>query len=198
MRNPEFDIIGEDEATERIIDALVKRQAELLGLYARQRQAFCWRGSEVARRVAEWKAFVARSGYAAFTIFALDGNGKGTSEARKKLEDLLPESRPPHYLLAIPDPHIERWVLLDGNALQRVFSAPPSPAPPGGGRDFYKNFLAGLAQASLKTHETDGTEYAPDITEVMDFAVAEDADRSLHLFLSSLRATLKQLIPPKA
>jgi hypothetical protein len=198
MRNPDLDIIGEDEATERIIDALVKREAECLKLFARQRLALCWGGSKVENRIAEWEAFVRRNGYASLTIFALDGNGRGTIEARARLEALLPVLRPPHCILAIPDPHIERWLLLDGHALHRVLAAPPVPAPPGMGRDFYKNRLADLAQACLSTHETDGTEYAPDIAAVMDFAAAEAADPSLRHFLTDLRAALKQLIPPKA
>ena len=51
-------------------------------------------------------------------VVATDANCKGLNERARELvvrDDLAP------MILAIPDPHIERWLLLDGAAFKAVF-----------------------------------------------------------------------------
>ena len=52
-------------------------------------------------------------------VAATDANCKGLNARTREIAD--PDPRTPPVVLAIPDPHIERWLLLDGAAFKAVF-----------------------------------------------------------------------------
>lgn len=125
-------------------------------------------------------------------IVATDANCKG---ARERAQEILPKDpgRPFPIVVAIPDPHIERWLLLDGAAFREVFGqgcdAPDSKCE----RNRYKQMLIQQIAKAGAQPPLGGIEFAADLVEAMDLDRAARADRSLDRFLSNLKQALGAL-----
>lgn len=150
---------------------------------------------------------------------AVGGHGKAAAEFRRYLRDLERQGgRPPDLIVvatdancigpnaraeefsaaapapivrAIPDPHIERWFLLDGAAFKRVFGrgceAPDSKCE----RGRYKRLLNEEIRAAGVAPSLGGMEFAEDIVRKIDIARAARADRSFARFVDALAAVFR-------
>lgn len=176
----------EDYAHRTVIGALICR-------IARERDCTIqidWRN---ARRghgqvVNEFKQYArdlrSQGGLPDFVVVGTDANCKGLVERTRQIP--VDES-PVSVVLAIPDPHIERWLLLDGAAFKAVLGhgchAPDKKCE----RDRYKELLIrSIAEAGV-TPSLGGIEFAEEIVEAMDLERAARADASLQRFLTDLR-----------
>lgn len=56
--------------------------------------------------------------YPDLIVVATDANCKGLNE---RTREIVCRDDPAPMILAIPDPHLERWLLLDGAAFKAVF-----------------------------------------------------------------------------
>ena len=152
---------------------------------------------------------------------AVGGHGKAATEFRRYLRDLERQGGPPPGLIvvatdancggpparerefsaaaapapivrAIPDPHIERWLLLDGAAFKRVFGrgceAPDSKCE----RDRYKRLLNEAIHAAGVASSLGGMEFAEDVAHEIDLARAARADRSFARFVDALDAVFRE------
>jgi hypothetical protein len=95
-------------------------------------------------------------------------------------------------IVAVPDPHIERWLSLDSAGFKSVLghgcSAPDQKCK----KDRYKRLLAeAVRDAGLKPI-FGGIEHAEDLVRGMTLSRVERADASLGHFLKDLRAQFRQ------
>jgi hypothetical protein len=89
---------------------------------------------------------------------------------------------------AIPDPHIERWMLVDPAAFQAVFGRGCTLPTIKCRKDEYKRLLRSEIRQSGVEAPLGGEEFAEDIVRAMDLDRVEVREASLRLFLRDLKA----------
>lgn len=119
-------------------------------------------------------------------VVATDANCRGLQERTREIYDGNEKYRP-FIIPAIPDPHIERWLLLDSAAFKKVLGRGCAAPDYKCERDRYKRSLIEAVRAAGVTPLLGGVEYAEDIAEAMDLM---QGDKSFSTFLSELRAKL--------
>ena len=106
-------------------------------------------------------------------VVATDANCMGLNGRAREFQGIEP---PAPLLLAIPDPHIERWLLLDGaafrTALGRGCQAPDQKCR----RDRYKQFLINAVRNAGVEPNLGGVEFAEDIVREMKLTRAGRED----------------------
>ena len=150
---------------------------------------------------------------------AVGGHGKAAAEFRRYLRDLERQGgRPPDLIVvatdancigptarerefsaaapapivrAIPDPHIERWLLLDGAAFKRVFGRGCEAPDLKCERGRYKRLLTDAIRAAGGDPILGGMEFAEDVVRAIDLARARAA-RSFARFLDALDAVFRE------
>ncbi len=184
----------EDDAHRLVIGALVKRIAEEFELEVRSE----WRNATggYAQVVGEFRRYledVRRQGNSPdLIVVATDANCKGLNERRKEVDEQAgKQDTPAQIVYAIPDPHIERWLLLDGAAFKAVFGQGCSPPDQKCERNRYKRFLAQEIRATGRSPILGGVEYAEDIVRKMNMDRSVRVDRSLNRFVEHLRSVFK-------
>ena len=184
----------EDEAHETIVGDLLRRVAAECGATLRLslRSGHGGEGQERTdlRRYAD-KA--ARDGFPPDDgiVVVLDGNCHGYADRKRVITECL-GTLEVDLVAAIPDPHVERWLLLDPAAFRQVvgrgFSAPRYKCE----RDRYKRALQqGIRDAGLRP-VLGGLEHAESIIAGMDLQRARWPDKSFGRFLSDARAFLRR------
>jgi Domain of unknown function (DUF4276) len=119
-------------------------------------------------------------------IVATDANCAGLNERVSEFQD---RDAPAPMVLAVPDPHVERWLLLDGAAFRTVFGRGCDAPDLKCSRDRYKQRLIEAIHATGVTPSLGGIEFAEDIIQHMDIDRAAQADRSFQRFVDDpLRA----------
>jgi hypothetical protein len=181
----------EDYAHQQVIGALVQKVTSEWGINAR----LDWRSAVGGhgKVITELKVFIRdleRQGSPRpeLIIVATDANCKGFNERRKEIGRL---DTPTPVLLAVPDPHIERWLLLDGAAFRTVFGRGCQAPDRKCSRELYKRKLIEEIRAAGGTPILGGIEYAEDIVHHMDLDRAARADDALQRFVEDLRNTLR-------
>lgn len=116
-------------------------------------------------------------------VLGTDGNCKGHTQRAKDFGE-LPDYIP--VVMAIPDPHIERWLLLDGAAFKAVLGQGCQAPDRKCERDRYKQILVREIRAAGIRPSLGGIEFVEEIVEQMDLERAAGADPSLKSFLDDL------------
>lgn len=119
-------------------------------------------------------------------IVGTDSNCKGLSERETEinqvtsnLEDLV--------INMIPEPHIERWLLLDSEAFKTVFGKGcPSPDQKCE-RDRYKKMLLNAIYEATRVSPLDGIERIEELVNAMNLQRVARIDRSIERLLRALR-----------
>jgi hypothetical protein len=125
-------------------------------------------------------------------LVAIDGNSQGWKERKKEITSIA-GSFTGYLVCAIPEPHIEKWYLIDSEALRKALQQPVRVDIPQKNRekDFYKRLLAkAFREAGLAG--TLPSAYACDIVRNIDFYRAGQVDRSFLGFLTELRQAYQQ------
>ncbi len=189
MRN--IALFVEDDAHEKIIGALVSKIAAEFGFSVK----FDWRNTVGGhgKVIAELKVYVRdleRQGtpWPDLIVVATDANCKGLNERSRELG---PPDAPAPLLLAIPDPHVERWLLLDGAAFKAVFGRGCQAPDRKCVRKLYKRKLIDEIHAAGGITLLGGIEYAEDIVQHMDINRAAQVDDSLQRFVEGLRSIFR-------
>jgi len=181
----------EDYAHREIVGAIVDREASAAGVTPRLDWRTSTRGfGRVAKELGRFTKTLSSSDGSLpdMLIVATDGNCVETAARRRELS--IPDLGIPT-VFAVPDPHIERWLLLDGAAFKQVLGVGCQAPDQKCDRDRYKNLLA-IAVADSGTQPLlGGLEHAGDIVKAMDLDAAARGDRSLDTFLKDLRAGLR-------
>lgn len=96
------------------------------------------------------------------------------------------------YALAIPDPHIERWLLLDSRGFKQVLGRGCAAPDRKCDRDRYKQLLDEAVRNTGVEPLLGGLEYAEDLLLTMDLDRAGRNDSSFGHLLDDLRRFLRQ------
>ena len=187
----EIALFVEDYAHQQVIGALVQRLAREHGIAVR----LDWRSSvrgygRVVQELGSYLRDLARQGGRPdLIIVATDANCSGLNERTREIGS--PDAPAP-MILAVPDPHIERWLLLDGAAFRSVFGKGCDAPDRKCGRDLYKQRLIEAIHATGITPGLGGIEFAEDIVHGMNIDRAMRADRSLQRFIDEIRNVFRQ------
>ena len=187
----EIALFGEDFAHQKVIGALVERLADECGIDVRLDWRSAVRGhGKVVQEFKRYLQDLAGQGRRSdLIVVATDANCRGWNERAREIGN--PDA-PAHMVLAVPDPHIERWLLLDGAAFKSVFGRGCDAPDRKCDRDLYKQRLAEAIHATGITPILGGIEFAEDIVRAMDVERAMRADRSLERFVDDLRAAFRR------
>lgn len=191
----EVALFVEDYAHLQIIGALVNRLAQDCGIEVLLDRRNARRGyGAVARELNDYLRDLTRQGgpLPDLIIVATDANCKGLNE---RIRELHGPDAPAPMILAVPDPHVERWLLLDGAAFRAVFGRGCDAPDLKCRRDRYKQRLIEAIFAAGVTPSLGGIEFAEDIVQHMDIDRAAQADRSFQRFVEDLRTALRGLTP---
>ena len=189
----------EDRAQERFIKALVERIAkeESIPLNLLIHDIRSARGG--SRVINEFRNFM--KGLKVDTpgidllVVAIDSNCEGYQERRKQLEKYIatPGFRD-KVVLAVPDPHIERWYIMDQRAFKSGVGINKSPELPAYkcGRHYYKQILFKVLKESNVSSVLGGAEYAERIVEkIKDVDALGKHEPGFRNFIQDLRRILK-------
>jgi len=128
--------------------------------------------------------FKGKEGLPDLLVVATDANCEGYNKRRTGLK--IDERIKNFTVSAIPDPHIERWMLLDSAAFKSVFGKRCNAPDQKSERDRYKRILFNAIQDAGITPILGGFEYADDIVMEMDLQRAGKTDASFGKFLKDL------------
>ena len=172
----EIALFVEDFAHRQVIGALVQRIAGDFNLDVRLDWRNATRGyGQVVREFSIYLRAIERQGHPSphLIIVATDANCKGWYQRIRDFGD--PVSAAP-IVHAIPDPHIERWLLLDGAAFKAVFGRGCHAPDQKCDHYRYKQRLVHAIFDAGITPNLGGLEFAEDIVQQMDIERAEQAD----------------------
>lgn len=192
----EIAVFVEDFAHEQVLKALVPRIASERDLTIR----LLWRN---ARRghgavVNELKQLLrdlqrGRGPLPDLVIAATDGNCKGFAARRSEIVSLT-DRVSLRTVCAIPDPHIERWLMLDSAAFRDALGVGCDAPDQKCERDRYKQLLRSSIRKAGITPSLGGIEFAEDIITRMDIDRSAAVDASFGHFVSDLRAIFREWI----
>ena len=190
---PEITLFCEDSFHEKFIGALLRRLGKEYGVGVAPR--FLSAQGGLSRMQQEFKVFLRdlsrqRQQLPDSIIVVADANCEGHNK-RKDLMDKSLAFYPKFQQLvsyAIPDPHIERWMLVDPKAFQTVFGRGCTLPALKCAKDEYKKLLRREIRESGIEAPLGGEEFAEDIVMAMDLGQVEVREASLGLFLKGLKA----------
>lgn len=182
----------EDFAHRQVIGPLVARVADELGtaVSIEWRNARRGHGQVVQELKLYLRDLTRQGGLPDFVLIGTDANCKGYNGRRGQLPL---DDCPVPAVVAIPDPHIERWLLLDGAACKAALGQGCQAPDHKCARDRYKQTLIRTVLDAGITPSLGGIEFAEDIVQAIDLERAARADASLKHFLDELRAALRSL-----
>ena len=176
----EIALFGEDDAHQLVIGGLVERLAADHGIPAHLN----WLSAEGGHGqvIQELRAYLRdlaqrRSPMPDLIIVVTDANCSGLNNRIRAINDAaeLVSALLPPVVHAIPDPHIERWLLLDGAAFRRAVGRGCDAPEQKCSRDLYKGLLAEAVLAAGNPPNLGGIEFAEDIVKEMDIERAKRA-----------------------
>jgi len=180
----------EDRMQEDFIASLVNRVAKEENIQIENEVRWASGGSQVKR---QFKKFLKNTKVYDFDllIVAMDGNCKGHMEKEKEITKSIPEDIKDKLICCIPDPHIERWYLLDLNALKRAIgeNIQINQLPQKCEKDYYKSIL-GNALRSVGSL-LGGPEYAERLVENLDLHILQEKDKGFKRFIDELRRKIR-------
>ena len=187
----EIALFAEDNAHRQVVGALLQRLANESGIAVRLDWRSAIRGhGRVVRELRRYLDDLAKhGGRPDLIVVATDANCSGL---RQRIRDIDTSAAVSPVVLAVPDPHIERWLLLDGAAFKAVFDKGCGAPDQKCDRGRYKHQLFEAVRATGVVPRLGGIEFAEDIVQHMDIERAARADPSLHRFVDALRATFRQ------
>lgn len=124
-------------------------------------------------------------------IVVVDANCEGYNGRKREMENSATSQAELKELIhfAIPDPHIERWMLVDPGAFTAVFGRGCTLPALKCARDEYKRLLRREIRLSGREAPLGGREFAEDVVAALDLAKAYK-EPSLRLFLQTLKQIL--------
>lgn len=118
-------------------------------------------------------------------VVATDANCKGLTERTRVITEIT-EKTPFKTICAIPDPHIERWLLLDSNAFKEVFGRGCNSPDQKCERSRYKKMLVDAIRQSGTKPSFGGIEFIEEIVKNMDLNKTARSDDSLKKLINNL------------
>lgn len=183
----------EDIAHESFIKALVEKVCQGIMIEHIVRNASGGKG----RALGELKSFLEESKDSmvdGLLIVAIDSNCHKYTEQREKVAEMVKEILAIQYALAIPNPHIERWYMLDASALNGALgfkeTLPIKQAKCK--KDYYKNLFDKVLRESGQIAPLGAPDFAEDIVQEMDLYTAGKNDSSFKHFIQDIENYFKR------
>ena len=128
-------------------------------------------------------------------IIVADGNCKGVMGRRKEFSsEQLISQLGERVVYAVPNPHIERWMMVDPRAFKKVFGKGCRALPAVKCvKGEYKRILREEFRNADFVPALGGREYASEIVEAMDIDSASRADSAFSDCVKSLRGLMNRL-----
>lgn len=190
------DLFVEDNAHEELLRPLVERVAseEQVAVSVHVRSARGGHGKALAefelyQRLSE-KGL--RSGALPdLVVVGIDGNCTSASAKRKDISDATRALFAGRVIAACPDPHVERWYLVDPDSFYTVVGHRPSVGATKCERGHYKKLLTEAVRSGGHVPTLGGIEFAREIATGLDFFRSGKNDASFKLFVDDLRAQIR-------
>ena len=119
-------------------------------------------------------------------IVGTDSNCNSLLERKKEVNEVITDIAD-IVINMIPEPHIERWLLLDSEAFKKVYGKGCQKPEQKCERDYYKNILLNEIYKATMTSPIDGFERAEELIYAMDLQRMKQSDRSFQRFLNPLQ-----------
>jgi hypothetical protein len=190
-----LDLFAEDQGHEEVVGAIVCRVAKEEGfdIQIRVRRA---RGGH-GRVINELKLYqksvlggVVNLTLPDILVVAIDANCKKHAAARREIEEALDARIKPLAAIACPNPHIERWCLVDPPSFNAIVGIEPILPRRKCAKDAYKSLLSDTVRKAGHVPTLGGIEFASELVIGMDLFRASRNDKSLKSFVEELRARL--------
>jgi hypothetical protein len=124
-------------------------------------------------------------------IVGTDGDCKSVLKRKQEVDQVTAGFKAP-VICAIPDPHIERWLLLDSAAFKAVLGKGCDAPDQKCERDRYKRLLMKAIHNAGLTPLLGGIEHAEDIVNHLNLSQLEKSDASFGRFLKAVRDKFKE------
>ena len=179
----------EDRAHENFLTALIQRLADEYNVKIDIKTSSVRGGhgkviTELRQYLRDLQHY--KEGLPDLVVVGTDGNREGFSE-RKKAIDRVTCGFTDLVICAIPDPHIERWLLLDSAAFKTVLGKGCQAPDQKFEKDRYKKLLIEAVLEAGLMPILGGIEHAVDIVNAMDFQRVAQNDRSIERLLRALK-----------
>lgn len=127
-------------------------------------------------------------------IVGSDGNCNGFLKRKQQLLAASKNVPYPEVITAVPDPHIERWYLLDNQALANAAGVPMQAVSPKVkcDKNHYKTLLKKAFTDQNLFPPFGGAEYGALIAKSMDLYAAGTMDHSLRDFIDQVQSWLRR------
>lgn len=192
MRN--ISLFVEDSGHEAFLKALVQRLADQYEIAVKIRD-YSVRGGhgKVFTELKQYRRDLRHSQEALpdLIIVATDANCKGFLERKKEIDRAIADFSD-WVICAIPDPHIERWLLLDSAAFKAVLGKGCATPDRKCDKDRYKRLLLEAIRSADIIPLFGGIEHAEDLVKAMDLQRMEQTDDSLGRLLKALHDKFKE------
>ena len=186
---------GEDSGHEQVISSLLKRLSVDEGVPF----TLTWRSATHGhgRVVSELKSLLRdirkeKGDFPDLIVVATDANCVGYTRRRRDITDLTGRIPGIRVVCALPDPHIERWLLIDSAAFKSVLGVGCQAPDQKCERNRYKRILREAVRQAGISPSLGGIEYAEDIVNAMDLDRSGRDDPSLGHFLDELRPIIRE------
>ena len=187
MRN--VNLFVEDAAHEDFLNALVQRLANEYNIKINITASSVRRGhGRVIRELKQYLQDLHRNkeNLPDLVIVGTDSNCTRISEREKEINQITSVFAD-IVISMTPDPHIERWLLLDSEAFKTVFGKGCSTPDQKCERDRYKHMLLNAIIDATKVPPLDGMERMEELVNAMNLQNMEQNDNSVQRFLRALR-----------
>jgi hypothetical protein len=186
-------LFAEDLAHERFLTAVLERLAGEMGrrIHVTTANARGGHGRALAELKTHQRALLVGGGIPDLLVVAIDANCSGWNKVRNDVLQIVDPAAFPAHVLAIPDPHVERWYLADPPALAAAVEASVALTRRKCDRDEYKQILVNALRAAGHPVSLGGAEFATEIVAEMDFFRAGKNEPSFKHFVDELRGLVK-------
>ncbi len=186
-------LFGEDLGHERFLTALLERIAREEGveILITSGNARGGHGRALSELRLHQRAIMSRGGAPDLLVVAIDANCESWGKARDGILRIIDVHTFPAHVLAVPDPHIERWYLADPEALKAAVEANVTLTRRKCDREAYKRLLINALRDSGHPVTLGGAEFAKVIVAEMDLFRAGKNEPSLKHFVGAARGIMK-------
>ena len=195
----------EDRVQEGFIKALVNRIAQdaSIPIDSLNHDVRSARGGSTV--IPEFKRFMkdtiqTSSAEVDLLVIAIDGNCKGHNDRIRQLERHISQNHPlkDKVVYAVPDPHIERWYMMDQRAFKNGVGIDRAPDMPTYKckKNYYKSLLHEALAESNVGSLLGGAEYADNIVNsITSLDSLRSQNAGFQTFIDGLRAFFSDLTP---
>jgi Domain of unknown function (DUF4276) len=179
---PNVSFFVEDFGHEAFLEALVRRFEKEYSVSIGEIERGSVRGGH-GKAISELKQYIrylqkGKKPLPDLILVAIDGNCKGFLERKKQIDEVVKDLNE-RVISAIPDPHIERWLLLDSDAFKQVLGKGCTAPAYKCERDLYKKLLDEAITNAGKETRFGGLEYASMLVPVMNLEALERTESRL-------------------